>query len=301
MRVFVSGATGFIGQRLVDRLLERGDEICAWVRDVDRARGLLGPSVDLLQVDAPARELEAAVGEADAVVNLAGEPIVGARWTERRKRSLISSRVDPTEALVDALRASSGPRVLVSASAVGIFGDRGDEVLDEESAIGEGFLAELGARWEGAALRARESGLRVACLRFGIVLGEGGGALSKLLPIFRYGLGGALGGGRQYVSWIHLDDVTELLLRALDDEQLEGPICAVAPNPITNRELTVALSRAVRRWAPFRVPRIALRLAYGEGAQVLLDSQRVTPARLLSLGFEFRYPTIESALVSIVG
>ncbi|HEY0841032.1 MAG TPA: TIGR01777 family oxidoreductase, partial [Vulgatibacter sp.] len=281
MRVFMTGATGFVGRALALRLQRDGHRICAWVRNEARARNLLGAGIDLLPTGASRNALVEALSGCDGVVNLAGEPVVGGRWTERRKAALVESRVGVTSRLVDAIADAARPRVLVSASAVGFYGDRGAEALDEASTGGSGFLADLCQTWEEAALKAEVRGVRVVRARIGVVLGREGGALEKLLPPFRAGLGGHVGSGRQYVSWIHLHDLTEVLTAALVDERMEGAVNAVAPGAVTNREMTKALGRAVRRWTPAPVPAPALRLAFGEGATALVDSQRVIPRRLL--------------------
>lgn len=300
MRVFVSGATGFVGRALILRLRRDGHTICAWVRDEAKARSLLGAEVDLVSTRAPRESLVEALAGCDAVVNLAGESVIGARWTPARKRALVDSRVGVTERLVDAMAAAERPRTLVSASAVGFYGDRGDEILDEESGAGAGFLADLCRDWEEAAERAMTRGVRVVRVRIGVVFGREGGALAKLLPPFRAGVGGRVGTGRQFAPWIHLHDLVEILTAALADERFAGPVNAVAPEAITNGELTRALGRALSRWTPFPVPPFALRAAFGEGASALLDSQRVAPKRLLAIGFPFRFSTIDGALGDLV-
>lgn len=295
MRVMVTGATGFVGRALSLRLLQDGHSVTAWVRDPAQARAALGAEVRI--VGSTADELLRAVDDADAIVNLAGEPIAGVRWTKRRKAALVSSRIDTTSALATALHAARpGSRVLVSASAVGFYGGRADEVLDERSAGGSGFLALLCRAWETAALSAETPRTRVAIFRFGVVLGREGGALAKMLPAFRAGAGGKLGGGRQWMSWIHLDDVVEILVRAITDARFRGVMNATAPEPVTNSELTRALGRALSRPTLFPVPAIALRALFGESAAVLLESQRVRPVGLLALGHRFLHPTIDGAL-----
>jgi len=296
VRVFVTGATGFVGRAVVLRLRRDGFEVCAWVRDEARARGQLGAEVDLLSTDAPRETLVETLARCDGVVNLAGESITAGRWNRKRKGSLVSSRVGVTKRIVDALLAAGRPRVLVSASAVGFYGDRGDERLDEDSGPGPGFLADLCREWEAATSPAAQGGVRVVCLRIGVVLGREGGALAKLLPPFRAGLGGALGSGRQSVSWIHLHDLAEIVVAALSDERLRGSLNAVAPQPVTNQEFTGALGRALNRPTRLPVPRAIPRLVLGEGASALFDSQRVFPKRLLDVGFRFRFPALDDSL-----
>ncbi|HWV37074.1 MAG TPA: TIGR01777 family oxidoreductase [Vulgatibacter sp.] len=300
MRVFMSGATGFIGRALALRLRREGHAVCAWVRDEGRARSLLGAEVDLLSTEAPGERLVETLGGCDAVVNLAGASVIGARWSAARKRELVESRVGVTARLVEAMAEAGRPRTLVSASAVGFYGDRGDEALNEESDAGEGFLARLCRDWEEAARRAEARGVRVVRLRMGVVFGREGGALAKLLPPFRAGVGGRVGSGRQYAPWIHLHDVVEILAAAVEDERLDGAVNAVAPEAVTNADLTRALGRALHRWTPLPIPPIALRAAFGEGATTLVSSQRVVPGRLLEMGFRFRFPTLEGALADLV-
>lgn len=270
------------------------------MRDAARARALLGPNVAVFEGPVDGIALRGAIQNADAVVNLAGENILGGRWTRKRKRRLEQSRVELTRDVVDAIAAAKKrPKTFVCASAVGFYGDRGAELLTEEDAPGEGFLSELCADWERAALRARAVGVRVVPLRIGVVLGAHGGALAKMLPAFRAGLGGRIGSGDQYVPWIHLEDMVRVIEHALHDRRYNGVINAVAPNPITNRELTAALSDALGRSARIPVPRLALRAALGRASGVLLASQRVDPRRLASLGFQFHKPTIREALVEL--
>ncbi|MEM9490228.1 MAG: TIGR01777 family oxidoreductase, partial [Myxococcota bacterium] len=303
MRVLMTGATGFIGRATVLRLQRDGHSVAAWVRSPQRARSLLGPAVDLVAASDGDPALQRAVAEADAVINLAGEPIISfpPRWTARRRAALVDSRVTVTERIVQAIRAAKNPpKVLVSASAVGYYGDRADEVLYEDSKPGTGFMADLCQCWEDEALNAESCGTRVVVARIGIVLGVGGGILQRLMPIFGAGLGGAMGSGRQFVPWIHLSDMVELLVRAMIDTELSGAINATAPTPVDNREFSSNLADALNRPALFRVPRTALRVAMGEAAKVVLASQRVLPARLERSGFSFRFPALSEALTDIL-
>lgn len=296
MRVFLTGATGFLGRALGAELRRQGHEVLAWVRSPAGARAVLGEQVELVGVDGGEAALRGAIGRCDAVVNLAGEPVL-ARWTARRRAALRTSRIDLTARLVSALVAlSPRPRVLLSGSAVGFYGDRGAERLTESSPQGTGFLPELCAAWEGAARRAESAGLRVVLLRTGIVLGREGGALARMLLPFRLGLGGRLGTGHQYMPWIHVEDWVRVVVFALTDERVRGALNVTAPEPPTNREFTRALARALGRPAPFPVPRLALQALFGSGANILLESQRARPARLLELGFAHAFPTLEAAL-----
>ena len=298
MKILIVGATGMIGRALVLRLARDGHDVRALVRSLSRAESTLGQGVTLLGPDA---QLDRVVAEVDAVVNLAGEPVAGARWTEARKRALRLSRVDLTRGLVEAMaRTSRRPRVLVNASAVGFYGDRGDEALTEDSGAGSGFLATLTRDWEAAALEATPLGVRVVCLRLGVVLGADGGALDRLVLPFSLGLGGPLGSGRQHMPWVHVDDVAEVVARALEEDRLRGPINVVAPESIDNRTFARALGRALGRPAVIPVPALALRALFGEAASVMTSSQRVAPTRLNALGHTFLYPALSQALEGIL-
>lgn len=291
MQILITGATGFVGRALVLRLLRDGHRVRALVRSPARACDVLGAEVEL------ATSIERAVEGCDAVIHLAGESVAGARWTAARKRVLRDSRVALTERLVAAIAAAARrPHVLVSASAVGYYGDRGDEWLDESSPPRDDFLGTMCQAWEAAATTAERHGVRVCCVRIGLVLGRGGGVLGSMLPLFRAGLGGPLGSGRQWFPWIHLHDLVELFTTAVADERYAGPVLGAAPGAITNREFARALGAAIGRWAVLPAPAFALRLALGEAATAVLAGQRVRPARALALGFVFRFPTIDAAL-----
>jgi uncharacterized protein (TIGR01777 family) len=238
-----------------------------------------------------------ALNSVDAVVHLAGEPIAQ-RWTRGAKRRIRESRVRGTELLASTLASlERPPRVLVSGSAMGIYGNRGDEALDESSASGNDFLAATAVAWEAAAEAARQVGVRVVMVRTGLVLSPRGGALAKLLPAFRLGLGGRVGSGRQWVSWIGLTDTVSAIRHAIETDSLTGPVNLSAPEPVTNAELAKTLAKVLRRPAILPVPAFAMRLAFGEmGEATLLASQRMRPRRLLDSGYQFRYPTLEAAL-----
>jgi uncharacterized protein len=296
MRVVVSGSSGLIGTALCDALRRRADDVRPLVRRPahpgeigwDPVRGILDPD---------------ALAGADAVVHLAGAGIGDRRWTAERRRVLAASRVDSTDLLARVLaRMSAPPTALVCASAIGIYGDRGDEVLTEASSPGDGFLAGLCRRWEAAAGPAVEAGVRTVFLRSGIVLSPSGGALGRQLPLFRLGLGGRLGSGRQWTSWVSLDDEVGAVLHALDSSAVSGPLNVVSPAPVTNRQLTASLGRALHRPAVMVVPAPVLRLALGRGLtdEALLASQRVSPTRLESAGFGFRHADIDSALAALL-
>jgi hypothetical protein len=239
----------------------------------------------------------------DGVIHLAGESIAGGRWNAARKARIRESRVRGTRALCEALaRLESPPKVLVAASAIGFYGSRGDDVLDETSAPGTGFLPEVCQAWEEATAPARERGIRVVHLRTGIVLSSSGGALPQMLPPFKLGVGGVLGSGDQYMSWIALDDMLGIALHALTDESIEGPVNAVAPQAVTNREFTKALGAVLHRPTVFPVPAFAIRLLFGEmGDALLLEGARVDPAVLRATNYEFAYPQLEGALRHVLG
>jgi len=301
MRMLVTGATGFIGRALIARLRRDGHAIVAGVRSEERARRVLGADVELVRASG-GDALAAAVARADAVVNLSGEPVVGKRWTAERRRVLEESRVGVTRDLVSAIAAASPrPRVLVSGSAVGWYGDRGDERLTESSSPGDDFLARLCRAWEEAARAAETSGVRVVTLRTGVVLGPGGGALAQMLPPFRLGLGGPVGSGRQYFPWIHLQDLVSAIAAAIGDDRYRGPVNGVGPQEATSRTFASALGRALHRPAILPMPALALRVIFGEAANVLLASQRAEPRVLLTNGFTFAFPDLDGALADIVG
>jgi uncharacterized protein (TIGR01777 family) len=298
MRVTVTGATGRIGAAVVATLRERGDEVTVLSRDPQRARAALGDvqaaAWDPNAAPAPA---EALAGR-DAVVHLAGED-VAQRWTDDAKRRIRESRVRGTQHLVEGLRAAEPrPGVLVASSAVGYYGPHGDERIDEDTPAGTSFLAEVCAAWEREAQRASELGLRVVRVRTGVVLDGGGGALSKMLPFFRLGLGGPVAGGDQYLPWIHVDDIAGLYLAALDDADWSGPVNGTAPEPVTNRAFSRALGRALHRPAVAPVPGLAVRALYGDMADVVTKGQRAVPRRALELGYAFRHPDLDEALRS---
>lgn len=301
MRYLVTGATGFIGKRLLSRL----DDPVVLSRDPTRAQAALGNDrVKILAWDAEGDKPPAdAFQDVDAVFHLAGEPIAEGRWNADKKRRLRESRVAGTRhlvAAVAALPADRRPKVLVSASAVGYYGDRGDELLTEQTPPADSFLAEICVAWEREAAAARQLGLRVCMPRIGIVLGQGGGALAQMVPAFKSWAGSRLGTGKQYVPWIHLDDLVELLLFC-SEQPIEGAVNATAPHPVTNAEFTTALADclgAPRLLPP--VPAFVLRTMLGEFGQVLLHSQRVIPQAAQNAGFTFRFPTITAALNDIL-
>jgi uncharacterized protein len=299
MRVAVTGATGMIGSALVHALVQRGDEVTALSRDAARASEALGvPAETWADPEAERPPLDALRGR-DGVVHLLGE-VIAQRWSDETKREIRDSRVLSTRNLVVALGelpAEERPRVLVSGSGAGWYGHRGDERLDESSAEpGDDFLAQLSADWEAEARAAEELGVRVVLSRTGVVLSDSGGALEKMLPFFKAGVGGPVAGGRQYVPWVHRDDVVGATTFALDNEAVRGPVNVTAPEPVTNRELSRTLGRVLHRPAFAPVPALAVKALYGDMAQIVTTGQRAVPGRLTELGYEFRQPDLEPAL-----
>ena len=297
MKALVTGATGLIGRQLL-RSIENPVVLS---RRPSEARRLLG------SVEAQLWEPESEPAPSDAlrgtevVFNFAGEPVSEGRWTDEKKRRIRDSRVVGTRNLVAGLALlKSRPRVLVSASAVGYYGDRSDEALDERSAAGHGFLAEVCADWEREAMAASQLGIRVVCVRIGIVLAPGGGALARMLTPFRMGVGGRLGSGRQWMPWIHIKDVAGIMLHASRNNEINDPINAVAPSPVTNADFTRALAHAVHRPALLPVPRAALRLAFGELSDILIASQRVFPRVAEHTGYAFAYTDLDRALDDVM-
>jgi len=295
MRVAITGSTGLVGSEVVDDLSAGGHEVVRLVRRVPLPR-----ETAVLRWDPVKREVDAAGLEGfDAVIHLAGENVGAGRWTAARKAAIRDSRVNGTRLLCETLAGlARPPKTLVCASAVGYYGDRGEETLTEASPPGAGYLAEVCREWEAASAPAARKGIRVVALRIGMVLSPKGGALPRMLPLFRAGLGGVIGGGRQYVSWVALDEIPLLLLHTLHCSDLSGPVNAVAPRPVTNREFTEALGKALSRPTPLPVPAFALRLAVGRemADTLLLASARVVPRRLEETGFQFRFPELGAAL-----
>jgi uncharacterized protein len=314
MRVAVTGVSGLVGPAVIALLLDRGAEVTALSRDPERTRAKLEAKLGEAAPGEASGDVEAArwsplqepapvaaLAGRDAVVHLAGEP-VAQRWSARARRAIHESRVIGTRNLLQGLAAADPrPSTLVCSSAIGIYGPRHEEPLDEDAPLGDGFLAETCLAWEHEARQAAQLGVRVVVMRTGVVLDARGGALAKMLPPFRLGVGGPVAGGRQYVSWIHLDDLAGFFLAAIEDERWSGPVNATAPEPVTNRELSKALGRALHRPAALPVPGAALRLLYGEMAEIVTTGQRVLPAKALVLGYQFRHPHLQEALQSALG
>ncbi len=306
MRVFVTGATGLVGTRLVRRLRERGDQVVVLSRRPAAARELFGDGATVVEGDPmQAGAWMDAVRDCDAVVHLAGENIFARRWSAEFKALLHDSRVKSTENVVRALTRDPSPangaaRVLVNASAIGYYGPHADEELTEASPAGDDSLARICIDWEKAAHAAEAHGVRVAIVRVGVVLDRAGGALKKMLTPFKWFTGGPVGSGRQYVSWIHHADLVGLILLALDNPEVRGPLNGTAPNPVTNKEFSRALGRALHRPSFLRAPKFMLRLALGEVADVITKGQRVLPKRARAAGFGFRFPNIDEALKDVL-
>jgi uncharacterized protein len=298
MHVLVSGASGFMGSALVPTLIAGGHTVTRLVRSTPR------PGQAEIPWNPVARSIGTPALEGlDAVVHLAGDNIASGRWTAAKKASIRNSRVQGTTVLCEALaQLVKPPKVLLSASAFGYYGDRGETILREESPPGTGFLAEVCQAWEAATAPAAQRGIRVVHLRFGMVLSPAGGALAKMLTPFRLGLGGVIGTGKQYMSWIVLDDVLGAIHHALNTETLQGPVNVVAPSAVTNREFTTTLGKVLRRPTWLSLPAFAVRLMFGEmGDALLLASTRVAPARLVASGYTFQYPELEQALQHLLG
>lgn len=292
MRIVVSGASGLIGQALVPALAGAGHEVVRLVRRAPQGPGEVAWAPERGELDA------AALGAVDAAVHLAGENVGDGRWTDARKRQILGSRVDGTRTLVAALTsASPRPKTLVSASAVGFYGDRGDALLGEDAGPGSDFLAEVCKAWEAETRPAEDAGLRVVRARLGVVLAGDGGALARMLTPFKLGLGGKIGGGRQWLSWVTKADAVRALVRAVEDPALAGAVNVTAPEPVTQAELAATLGRVLRRPAFMPLPGFAVKAMFGEmGASVLLAGQRALPRRLLAAGFTFTDPALEPAL-----
>jgi uncharacterized protein (TIGR01777 family) len=299
LKVAVTGATGTIGRAVVHALLERGDSVVALSRDAASAREKLGAAVDVHEWRDPKGEPAPADAFADVegVIHLLGEP-VAQRWSDEAKDEIRDSRVLGTRNLVMGLRAAAGPRlkVLVAQSATGFYGPHGDEQVDESASAGSDFLAEVVVAWEAEARGAEELGLRAPICRTGVVLSEGEGALAKMLPPFKLGVGGPVASGRQYIPWIHLDDVVGALLFALDNDAADGPLNITAPDPATNKDFSKALGRTLGRPAVMPVPGFAIKLLYGEMASIVTTGVRAVPKRLLELGYRFRRAELDAAL-----
>jgi uncharacterized protein len=301
MKILVTGSTGLVGSALVSELKQAGHTVCRLVRPGANRAAFRGSDGFEVRWDPATGELGAAAVGAEAVVNLAGASIADERWTAERKKVLRSSRVDTTRALVNALaKMAARPRVLVSASAIGFYGGRGEEILNEESEPGKDFLCEIAKEWEAEAEKGAALGIRVVRARFGVILAKNGGALPAMARPLRFGVGGKIGSGQQWISWISLEDVVKVLRLAVEDGTVRGAVNVVSPRPMRNAEFTSALAKALHRPALFPAPAFALRLALGEIADaLLLASQRVVPAQLDKLGYKFLHSDLATTLARI--
>lgn len=298
MKILISGASGLVGTNLTPTLIAKAHEVIKLVRKTAK-------SADEIQWDAEkgfSESEQAKLENFDAVVHLAGDNVASENWSAEKKKRIHSSRVVGTRILVDALKkAKNPPKVFISASATGFYGDRKDEILTEESAAGEGFLPEVCEEWEAEALKAKEFGARVVLTRTGVILSKDGGALTKMLTPFNFGVGGVVGSGKQWMSWIALDDLIRIIHFALDHENLHGAVNSVAPQPVTNEEFTKTLGKVLHRPTILPIPEFAIKLLFGEmGETLLLQGARVVPKRLQDAGFEFRFENLEDALKHIV-
>ncbi len=298
MRVLVTGATGFVGKRVVEQLLDNGMEVVVVTRNIAKAALSLGSKCKYYQwlntLEKPPVE---AFNGVDGIINLMGEGIADKRWDEAQKQKIYESRIVSTQKLLDVIKELPvKPKVMVSTSAVGVYGDRQDEEISEESAVGNDFLAGVCKDWEREANKASELGMRVAIIRTGVVLGRGGGALKKMLPIFKLGAGGPVGSGQQYMSWIHVDDLASMYVEALKNDTIKGPLNGTAPYPATSKDFAKTLGKTLHRPAFAPAPAFAIKLAFGEMSDVLLKGQKVLPLKFKEKKFRYRYPTLEMAL-----
>ncbi|HKQ77635.1 MAG TPA: TIGR01777 family oxidoreductase [Blastocatellia bacterium] len=300
MKILITGATGLIGRAICQLLANEDSQIVVLSRRQPATIGLTGASSFRWEPEAESPPAQAWDG-VDAVIHLAGEPVATARWTEEQKRRIRDSRVKGTRNLVAGMRVTPNPpKILISASAVGFYGDRGDEILNESSNPGADFLSDVCLNWEAEAARARDLGVRVALVRIGVALSSSGGVLEKMLTPFKLGLGGRLGGGRQWFPWIHIDDIVGIFHHALMTSSIDGPINGVAPGVVTNDEFTRELAAALNRPVFFPIPEFALRLLMGEIAEAIMSSQRVVPQVAPDTGYRFKYPNLRPALESLL-
>ncbi len=306
MRVFVTGGTGLVGSRLVKKLLERGDQVSLLTRRLAVAKDLFGAGCTPIEGNpTEPGEWMKVLGDCDGVIHLAGENIFDHRWNEEFKAKLFDSRIKSTQNIVQALavqpkRSDGSSKTLVNASAIGYYGPHGDEELDENSPPAQDFLAHLTVEWEKAAKAIEPVGVRLAMVRVGVVLDKKGGALKKMLTPFKLGVGGPVGNGQQYVSWIHHEDMVGIFLMALDNPQASGPINGTAPNPVTSKAFGKALGAALHRPAFMPTPVFMLRMMMGEVTDVIATGQRVLPKKAMALGYPYKFPTVEIALSSII-
>lgn len=298
MKVLVTGASGFVGRRVVAQLLQKNHEVVVTTRNLAKAAVVLGSQCKyVLWTDTQAFPPAEAFDGVDAVINLMGENIGEKKWDESQKKKIYDSRIHGTRLLVDAMKAlPKKPKVLVSASAIGIYGAHGDEAIDENATPGNDFLATVCKDWEAEANKAKEAGIRVVILRTGVVFGKNGGALKKMLPVFKLGLGGKVGSGKQYMSWIHVDDLASMYVQAVEDNTMSGPFNAVSPYPVTNAEFSKALGKRLGRPAILPAPAFAIKKVLGEMSTIVLDGAKVVPAKFKERRFQYRSASLEKTL-----
>lgn len=300
MKIAIAGATGFVGSRLVAELTERGDEIVILTRSPQTAKQRFPKAEIVGYTPLKSGDWEQSISGCDAVVNLVGEPIADKRWTPAHKREILESRQITTQKIVEAInQAAVKPKVLVNTSAIGYYGTSETAKFDETSPAGNDYLAEVCQAWETAAQEV-SSDTRLVILRFGIVLAPGGGVLGKMLPVFQTFMGGAIGSGNQWVSWIHRDDLVKLIITAIENDKMVGIYNATAPNPVTMQQLAQGLGEVLSRPSWFPVPGFVLETMLGEGAKIVLEGQQVIPQRTLADGFTFQYPELKPALKSLL-
>lgn len=297
-KIVLSGGTGFIGSEICAQLLQKDYELVLITRYPSKYEAVKANNLRYISWDNPLNEV---IDEADAVIHLAGEPVIGGRWTEEVKKKIYDSRIQSTRKLVQVMSSSNNkPEVFISASASGYYGDTGIEWRGEDDSPGEDFLAKVCIDWEKEAQAAKELGIRVVNPRIGIVLGQDGGALKNMLTPFRLGLGGSIGPGTQFMSWIHLRDLTRAIIQFLEDDRIQGPVNMCAPEPVTMDVFTQVLAKTMHRPNLFTVPSFALKLLFGEGAQPILDSIRMKSEVLEAIGFTYTYEDLEEALFDLV-
>jgi len=301
MKILITGGTGFVGTQLTSRLTQDGNEVTILTRSLKRS-GEPPRGISYLQGDPTQKgPWQEAIKNHDAVINLAGASIFE-RWTEEHKRAIRESRINTTRNIVEGITSDRGKQMtLFSTSAVGYYGFHGDEEITEESSPGTDWLAKVAVEWEGEALKARDKGARVVITRFGIVLGEKGGALGQMIPLFKKFIGGPIGSGKQWFSWVHIKDLAEAFAFLMKHPEISGPVNVCAPNPVRNKDLAKTLGKALHRPSFMPAPGFMIKLVLGEFGSVILEGQRVIPRRLLENGFVFQYPDIEKALHRIVG
>lgn len=302
LNILITGASGFIGTKLIDTLvLNKKNKLRALVRDPIKYKSKQTHNIKCFKWNPESKEIDPnCIKDVDIVIHLAGENIASGRWTKKKKRKLVESRINGANLLISLIKNSGHtPAKFISASAIGIYGNRGDEILDENASLSEGFLPDLCKQWEYNTLNNNIQNMQASVVRTGIVLGEGGGALKKMTTPFNLGLGGVLGSGKQYMSWIHIDDLIRIYIFLIQTEQAKGIYNASSPVPVTNKVFTKTLASVLKRPSLFFVPAIVLKAIFGEMSQILLDSQRVMPQRLLDEDFSFNFPELEEALKSI--